>query len=105
MSGAECSSLHEAILEQLADAAIYADTAGTIGLWNAAATALFGYSAAEALGQSLDLIIPEHLQKAHWSGFEAAIASGATRLQGRPRSPGRSIAADGGCTSRCHSRW
>ena len=72
------------ILEQIADAVIYADAAGTIVLWNDAAAALFGYSSAEAVGQSLNLIIPEHLQKAHWSAFEAAITSGLMRLQGRP---------------------
>jgi len=49
------------ILEQVADAVIYADAAGIILLWNDAA-ALFGYSAAVAVGQSLNLIIPEHLR-------------------------------------------
>jgi|SRR6516164_3288892 len=48
------------MLEQVADAVIYADAAGTIVLWNDAAAALFGYNAAEAVGQSLDLIIPKH---------------------------------------------
>jgi PAS domain S-box-containing protein len=52
--------------------------------WNRAAAALFGYSAAEALGQKLDLIIPEHLQAAHWQGFKAAMTNGVTKLQGRP---------------------
>jgi PAS domain S-box-containing protein len=77
------SSLAESILEQIADAVIYADATGTIRRWNPAA-ALFGYSAVEALGQTLDLIIPEHLRTAHWRGFEAAMANGVTRLQGRP---------------------
>ena len=72
------------MLEQVADAVIYADAAGTIVLWNDAAAALFGYNAAEAVGQSLDLIIPKHLQKAPWSAFEAAMTSGVMRLQGRP---------------------
>jgi PAS domain S-box-containing protein len=45
---------------------------------------LFGYSADEALGQNLDLIIPEHLRVAHWNGFNAAITSGTMKLQGRP---------------------
>ena len=58
--------LAEAILEQIADAAIFEDTTGTIRRWNRAATALFGYSAEEALGQKLDLIIPEGLRAAHW---------------------------------------
>ncbi|WP_348600497.1 PAS domain S-box protein [Cupriavidus sp. BIS7] len=72
------------ILEQLADALIFADTDGRIGGWNQAAADLFGYRADEALGQSLDLIIPERLRPAHWRGFEAAIQSGKTRLSGKP---------------------
>ena len=78
------SSLAESILEQVADAVIYADDTGTITRWNHAAAALFGYSAAEALGQGLDLIIPEHLRAAHWRGFEAAMTNGDMKLQGRP---------------------
>jgi len=78
------SSLAESILEQIADAVIYADDTGTIMRWNHAAAALFGYSAADALGQNLDLIIPEHLRPAHWRGFEAAMTNGVMKLQGRP---------------------
>lgn len=76
--------LGERVLEQAAEAIIYANHKGIIERWNAAAVAMFGYSAAEALGQSLDLMIPEHLRKGHWRGFDAAIASGKTRLGGRP---------------------
>jgi PAS domain S-box-containing protein len=82
--GENNSSLAESILEQTADAVIYADETGTIRRWNHAAAALFGYSAAEALGQGLDLIIPEHLRAAHWQGFEAAMTKGVMKLQGRP---------------------
>ncbi len=80
----DTSSLAEAILEQIADAVIFADATGTIRRWNRAAAALFGYSAAEALGQKLDLIIPEHLRAAHWRGFAAAMTNGVMQLQGRP---------------------
>jgi PAS domain S-box-containing protein len=80
----DTSSLAEAILEQIADAVIFADTTGTMRRWNRAAAALFGYSAAEALGQKLDLIIPEHLRAAHWRGFEAAMTNGVMKLEGRP---------------------
>ena len=76
--------LGDLIVEQTADAIIYSDRQGMIERWNAAATTMFGYAAAEAIGQSLDLIIPEHLRAAHWRGFEAAMASGTTRLHGRP---------------------
>jgi PAS domain S-box-containing protein len=81
---ADTSSLAEWILEQMADAVIYADEKGTIRRWNHAAAALFGYSAAEALGRNLDLIVPEHLRAAHWRGFEAAMTNGVMKLEGRP---------------------
>jgi PAS domain S-box-containing protein len=76
--------LAEWILEQTTDALIYADREGKIVRWNNAATSLFGFTAEEALGSSLDLIIPERLRAAHWVGFDRAMASGATRLSGKP---------------------
>lgn len=76
--------LGDLILEQMAEAVIYADQTGIIRRWNHAAEAMLGFSAAEAIGQSLDIIIPEKLRAAHWRGFDAAIKSGATRLHGRP---------------------
>jgi PAS domain S-box-containing protein len=80
----EQSQLAEMILDQVADAVICTDRSGAIIRWNPACTALFGYPAGEALGQSVDLIIPEHLRAAHWSGFDAAMAKGVTKLHGRP---------------------
>ena len=77
-------SLADSILEQIADAVIYADHSGTIMRWNPAAASLFGYSATEAIGQNLDLIITVHLRDRHWRGFGAAMAKGVVRLQGRP---------------------
>ncbi len=71
-------------LAQCSDALICADRQGRISRWNAAAERLFGFSQAEALGQSLDLIIPERLRAAHWAGFEAAMQSGQLKLAGRP---------------------
>jgi PAS domain S-box-containing protein len=78
------ANLEARILDDVADALIYADTSGVIRRWNRACHLLFGYAAEEALGQSLELIIPEHLRAAHWNGFNAAIASGTMKLQGRP---------------------
>ena len=63
---------------------IFADQSGRIARWNCASAALFGFSAAEALGQSLDLIVPDHLRAAHWRGFDDAMANGVLKLQGRP---------------------
>ena len=76
--------LAESILSSIADAVIYADATGSIRRWNGAAAELFGYTAAEAIDQSLDLIVPEHLRAAHWRGFNAAMSKGVTRMQGQP---------------------
>lgn len=54
-------------------AVVVADTDGVITRWNAGARALFGYPAEQAVGQSLDLIVPEHLREAHWAGFRRAM--------------------------------
>lgn len=72
------------ILDQIAEAVIYSDREGLIQRWNRGAVAMFGHEPAEALGQSLDLLIPEHLRAAHWRGFQAAVHSGQMRLNGRP---------------------
>ncbi len=80
----EQSKIAEMIVDQVADAVIYASRSGVIIRWNQASAALFGFPAEEALGQSLDLIIPEHLRASHWRGFEAAIAGRTMKLQGRP---------------------
>ncbi|HQU45695.1 MAG TPA: PAS domain S-box protein [Pirellulales bacterium] len=70
--------LFQAVVGQAPDAIIFADPSGIIRMWNDAATDIFGYPRDEAIGQSLDIIIPEHLRCAHWEGFHKAIASGHT---------------------------
>lgn len=91
----EAAALAEWIIEQTSDALIYADRAGTIVRWNQAACRLFGFGADEALGSSLDLIIPEHLRAAHWAGYHAAVDSGGLKLQGLPTLT-RAVAKGGG---------
>ena len=80
----EQPKLAEHILDHVADAVIFTDRSGAIIRWNKACSGLFGYSAEEAIGRSVDLIIPEHLRAAHWSGFDAAMKSGSLKLDGRP---------------------
>jgi PAS domain S-box-containing protein len=75
--------LVQAIVGQAPDAIVFADRDGRIRLWNRGAERLFGYAAAEALGENLDLIIPEPLRQAHWAGYDHAIATGRTRHDGR----------------------
>ena len=67
------------IVEHAPDAIIMADREGIIRLWNAGASAVFGYSAAEAIGQSLDLIIPERFRTRHWDGFQKVMETGVTK--------------------------
>jgi PAS domain S-box-containing protein len=67
------------LVEVIADAVVVADTSGAIELWNPAAERLFGFTEAEALGNSLDLIIPERLRGRHWAGFGKTMATGETR--------------------------
>ena len=61
------------------DAVVYADAKGVIGFWNKGAERIFGFSEAEALGKTLDIIIPENLRARHWTGYWASMQSGKTR--------------------------
>jgi len=61
------------------DAIIAAGTDGSILVWNRAAERIFGYTEAEALGHSLDLIIPERLRNRHWEGYRQVVRTGQTR--------------------------
>ena len=76
-------TLFQAIVDQAPDAIIFADRDGAIRVWNRGAETVFGYAAAEALGNSLDLIIPERLRRAHWEGFRTAMDTGQTKYVGR----------------------
>ncbi len=67
------------IVEKAADAIIFADKEGIIRLWNSGAESIFGYSADEALGNTLDLIVPEKLREKHWEGYRKVMETGVTR--------------------------
>lgn len=71
--------LGEALLSARSDAIIAADRDGVVRFWNPGAERLFGYSAVEAVGRSLDLIIPERLRGRHWEGFQRVMAKGESR--------------------------
>ena len=73
----------EDIVAQAPVSIILADREGNIRVWNRASEGLFGFPAAEVMGKSLDVIIPEHLRKAHWEGFDRSLASGTTKYAGR----------------------
>jgi PAS domain S-box-containing protein len=63
------------------DAILISDRAGVIRFWNNGAEQMFGHTAAEAVGQSLDLIIPENLRSRHWDGYWRVMASGETKYK------------------------
>jgi PAS domain S-box-containing protein len=69
----------ESLLHTRSDAIIAADRDGIIRLWNPGAERIFGHAAADAIGQSLDLIIPERLRVRHWQGYGGTIATGKSR--------------------------
>ena len=91
---AVAESLFESIVDQASEAIVFADTGGVIRVWNTGAQALFGFDRAEAVGNSLDLIIPERFRRAHWDAFDKAIANGHTRLGSQVRTT-RSLHKDG----------
>jgi len=67
------------LVTQAPDAIVYADDQGVIRLWNAGAERIFGYTEDEAIGKSLDIIIPENQRKRHWDGYGQTLATGVTR--------------------------
>ena len=71
------------VIDQAPDAIIFADHQGVIRIWNNAAAGLFGFLPEEAVGRTLDIIVPEDLRHAHWNGFHTAVASGHTKNSGR----------------------
>ncbi len=69
----------ETVIRTIPDAVIYADAEGVICFWNSGAERIFGFSATEAIGQSLDIIIPANLRARHWDGFRHVMATGESR--------------------------
>jgi PAS domain S-box-containing protein len=68
-----------ALVEAIGDAVVVCDVRGSVVVWNSGATRLFGWTAAEALGQRMDMIVPERLRKRHWDGYDQSMRSGHTR--------------------------
>lgn len=79
----------EHFVSEASDAILLSDKEGIIRFWNRGAEFIFGHTAAEAIGQSLDLIIPENLRSRHWEGYWRVMASGETKYKtGLLSSPG-----------------
>ena len=71
--------LCEKIVEQSSIAIIVGDREGIMRLWNAGAESIFGWSAEEALGKSMDMIIPEKHRPRHWEGYDRVMGTGVTK--------------------------
>lgn len=67
------------LTQEASDAIIYADAEGLIRFWNRGAQRIFGFTADEAVGRSLDLIIPDKLRERHWQGYRQVVATGTSR--------------------------
>ena len=72
-------ALAQALLDNASDAIIATDPAGAITFWNPGAERIFGFTPGEAVGQSLDIIIPERLRARHWEGYRHTMATGESR--------------------------
>ncbi|QEM68701.1 PAS domain S-box protein [Geobacter sp. FeAm09] len=75
----ETEQLCRIVIDNASDAVLFSDSKGIIRLWNSGAERMFGYRREEALGKSLDLIIPENLRQRHWDGYFRVMASGTSR--------------------------
>jgi PAS domain S-box-containing protein len=69
----------ETLITHMPDAVVYSDREGIIRYWNPGAEKMFGHKAIEAIGQSLELIIPEGLRARHWTGYHETMRTGQTR--------------------------
>jgi PAS domain S-box-containing protein len=70
---------YRTLAREAPDAIVYADADGRIAFWNKGAERIFGFSEAEAIGKSLDIIIPENLRERHWNGYAKTVRTGKTR--------------------------
>ncbi len=67
------------LVAAMSDALVYADADGIIRVWNRGAVRLFGFSEVDAIGRSLDIIIPDGLRQRHWQGYHETVRTGQTR--------------------------
>ena len=67
------------LVAAVGDAVMASDASGIITLWNPASQRMFGYTESEALGKSLDIIIPQRQQQRHWDGYQKTMQTGITK--------------------------
>lgn len=71
--------IYKQIVDFAGDGILFADRDGNIRVWNSGAEKIFGYTREEAIGESLDLIVPEKLRERHWEGYHKVMATGESR--------------------------
>lgn len=71
--------IYKQIVDFAQDAILFADREGNIRVWNSGAETIFGYTSEEAIGKSLDIIVPEKLRERHWEGYYKVMETGETR--------------------------
>jgi len=79
MNEIQHEELYRQLVQKCNDAIIYSDRQGVIRLWNSGAEQMLGFSAEEAVGQSLDIFIPENQRARHWEGYFKVMETGSTR--------------------------
>ena len=79
MTDEDLQRLGLALLNSPAEAIVYSDREGLIRFWNEGAERVFGFTAEEALGQSLDIMIPERQRQRHWEGYDEVMRTGVSR--------------------------
>lgn len=75
----DVDALARRLIEEMPDAVVVADAEGVICIWNEGAERIFGFSRAEAIGKSLDIITPENLRARHWEGYRRTMSTGKTK--------------------------
>ncbi|MBW2228327.1 MAG: PAS domain S-box protein, partial [Deltaproteobacteria bacterium] len=71
--------IYKQIIDFAQDGILFADQDGNIQLWNSGVETIFGYTSEEAIGKSLDLIVPEKLRERHWKGYLRVMETGESR--------------------------
>lgn len=75
----DTSQVFKHIVENSGDAIVLSDRDGKIRIWNRGAERIFGFTEEEAIGASLDIIIPEKIRERHWEGYNKTMISGVTK--------------------------
>jgi PAS domain S-box-containing protein len=90
---------YRTLAHEAPDAIVYADSEGLIAFWNKGAERLFGFSAAEAMGKPLDIIIPERFRRRHWRGYTSAVRTGKLHYGAGDLLTVPALRKDGACIS------